>query len=382
MTMNFDVVICGAGPVGLATAALLIKRGMHANRIALVDSKPVAQAIQDPRSIALSYGSRQILESIGVWQAMTPHVTAIHDIHVSRRNHFGRTLIDRDEHHVPALGYVTRYGALVKALSDTLDTSGINTLRPAKITGSDEHDDHVAIHLDNGQSLTTHIAIQAEGGVFGEQAARALQHDYQQIAVVAHVHTSATVKHRAFERFTSEGPLALLPQDNGYALVWCVRPAHAEHLLALSDTNFLEALGHAFGGRVGRFTATTPRHSFPLGLNAKATATARIIPIGNAAQTLHPVAGQGLNLGLRDAVVLSNLVAHNATPTALTQFHANQSADRSITIKVTDMMARLFASSAEGSMRQTLLGLSLGMIDTTPFARRLMAEQMMYGHRR
>lgn len=381
MTMNYDVAICGAGPVGLSAAALLVKRGMPARRIAVIDGKSVGQAVQDPRSIALSEGSRQILASINAWPAIEAQSDAIHQIHISRRGHFGRTFIDRSEHHVAALGYVTRYGVLVNALSTLLANTDIHVIRPAAIRTIDETDHHVSVHLSDDQIITAGIAIQAEGGVFGQQAVRAVQRDYDQIAIVAHVNVSAPITHRAYERFTSEGPLALLPQDDGYALVWCVRPDTASHLLALSDTAFLAALDEAFGSRLGRFTRTSARNSFALGLNAHAPATPRTIAIGNAAQTLHPVAGQGLNLGLRDASVLASLLAKDTSPAALEQFIATQSRDRSMTIRLTDMMARIFASSPEGSLSQTLLGLSLGAIDTAPTVKRLVAQHMMYGRR-
>ena len=205
-----------------------------------------------------------------------------------------------------------------------------------------------------------------------------MRRDYDQIAIVAHVTASAPVAHRAFERFTDQGPLALLPQEAGYALVWCVRPAHAEHLLGLPDAAFLAELGQAFGARVGRFTAATPRNIFPLGLNAQPAATARTVAIGNAAQTLHPVAGQGLNLGLRDAAVLASLLARQATPTMLQEFANSRQADRGLTIRLTDTMARVFAGAGP---LQTLLGAGLAAIDTLAPARSMLAELMMYGRR-
>jgi 2-octaprenyl-6-methoxyphenol hydroxylase len=175
--------------------------------------------------------------------------------------------------------------------------------------------------------------------------------------------------------------LALLPQDNGYAMVWCMRPATASQLGALSDTDFLARLEHAFGTRLGRFTAITPRAAYPLGLNAHAAASARTVAIGNAAQTLHPVAGQGLNLGLRDAVILARLLAKELSPAALQHFAASRQSDRGLTIRLTDTMARVFASASDGAPSQTMLGLSLGLIDAFKPAKRLLAEQMMFGQR-
>jgi 2-octaprenyl-6-methoxyphenol hydroxylase len=224
--------------------------------------------------------------------------------------------------------------------------------------------------------------VQAEGGVFGQQTTRKVERDYQQSAVVARVAVSAPLAHRAFERFTDEGPLALLPQDGPdglqYALVWCARPERAAQLLALDDSAFLSCLGEMFGGRLGRFTKVSTRTSYPLGLNADAATTARTVAIGNAAQTLHPVAGQGLNLGLRDAAVLARLLAVAATPAQLRAFTAARQPDRNLTIGITDTMARIFAASGP---LQALLGVGLSAIDTLAPARLILAELMMYGRR-
>lgn len=379
MEQTLDVTICGAGPVGMALAALMAKRGMPAGRIALVDAKPLAAAITDPRSIALSYGSRLLLEEVGAWPVPA---TAIHQIHVSRRGHFGRSMIDREEESVPALGYVTRYGELVTALAGACERAGVAVMRPARVSGHLEHDSGVNLKLDDGRELVSSLVVQAEGGVFGEQDGKAQTRDYRQTAVIARVSSSAPITHRAYERFTEEGPLALLPQEGEdglqYALVWCVRPETAQALLALDDATFLARLGEAFGTRLGRFTAASARASYRLGLNADPRATMRTVAIGNAAQTLHPVAGQGLNLGLRDAAVLARLLVKGATSENLAQFAAERAIDRRLTVGLTDAMARAFAN--EGPV-QAFLGLSLGLLDTVAPARSLLAELMMYGRR-
>ena len=376
---TFDVAICGAGPVGMALAALLARRGMPARRIGLIDAKSLGAAMTDPRSIALSYGSRLLLEEIGAWPIAA---TAIHEIHISRRGHFGRSVIERSEHAVPALGYVTRYGELVTALSLACERAGVGVIRPARVTGQLEHADGVGIKLDDGRDLDTLLMVQAEGGLFGAQDDKAVTRDYGQTAVIARVSASAPIAHRAYERFTDEGPLALLPQEGDdrrqYALVWCVRPETAAALLALDDAAFLARLGEAFGTRLGRFTATGARAAYPLGLNAGAAGTARTVAIGNAAQTLHPVAGQGFNLGLRDAAVLARLLAYEATPAALGKFALERSADRQLVVGLTDAMARAFAGAGPV---QALLALSLGVLDTVAPARTLLAELMMFGRR-
>ncbi len=376
---RFDIAIVGAGPVGMATAAMLVARGMPGERIAVIDAKSAQAAQQDPRSLALSFGSRQLLEPLRAWPA---DGTAITEIHVSRRGSFGRTLIAAAEYELPALGHVCRYGSVVRALDQALQNSGVHLLRPARVEGISEFPDGVQLALDGERMLQAGLLVQAEGGVYGEQSVRnARQRDYRQTAVIATVHSTAAPPGRAFERFTGEGPLALLPQQGSYSLVWCMRPQTAEPLMALDDATFLSALQQAFGQRAGRFTQVSPRHAYPLGLNAEALVTARTVAIGNAAQTLHPVAGQGLNLGLRDASVLAALLARDPSPQSLAQFTRERRRDRSATIGLTDLMARVFAGSADRSPMQGLLGLSLGVIDMLPFAKRMLAEQMMFGSR-
>lgn len=383
-----QIAICGAGPVGLTLAALLVKAGLPPESIALIDAKPLEKTVDDPRSIALSYGSRQILEHIGVWPLdagpraafAARAVQEIHQIHVSQKGRFGRTLMDRADYALPALGYVTRYGTLVENLTKVVQQSGVNLLRPAKVTTLVESAEQVSLTLSNQQILDCALVVQAEGGVFTEQTAKAVRKDYDQIAIVAHVNVSAPLPHCAFERFTGEGPLALLPQDDGYSLVWCVRPATAERLRHLSDTDFLAELQSMFGFRLGRFTGATPRNQYPLGLNAgavSAPASTRTVAIGNAAQTLHPVAGQGFNLGLRDVKVLASLLTQQATPAALTRFVAARQSDRAWTIRLTDLMARAFTLPPA----QVGLGIGLSVLDVLPVVKRTWVEQMVFGRR-
>ena len=375
---SVDIAIVGAGPVGLALAGMLLARGVQAERMALIDGKTAAQASQDPRSIALSWGSHTLLKQIQGWPATA---TAITQIHVSRRGSFGRTLIDCAEYQLPALGYVCRYGDVVRALCTALDLAGVFQHRPARVVAVEETDTQAILTLSDDQQLSAGVLVQAEGGVFGTQTNKEIQRDYKQMAIVASVNSDAMIAGRAFERFTEQGPLALLPDRDTYSLVWCVRPERCDALLALSDTDFLQALQQAFGNRVGRFTQISPRYSYPLGLNAQPSNSPRSVAIGNAAQTLHPVAGQGLNLGLRDAAVLSKALAHNPATAGLRQFEQDRRSDRGLTLRMTDLMARIFASGTDQSLSQSLLGLSLGMIDLMPPARRALSEQMMFGWR-
>jgi 2-octaprenyl-6-methoxyphenol hydroxylase len=377
MDSRADIAIVGGGPVGLALASMLVARGVDASTIAVIDAKPVDIAYKDPRSIALSFGSRQLLSQIRSWPLQASPIT---QIHVSRRGSFGRTLIESEAYELPALGYVCRYGDVVKALDASMPKD-VQFCRPAAVTDKRELDDRVELQLSDNSTLTASLLIQAEGGVFGEQAARNIQRNYEQVAIIATVQADAMPLGRAFERFTDEGPLALLPQDDAYAMVWCVRPANSKHLLALDDQAFLKALQSGFGQRVGRFTRVGARNSYGLGLNAEPAATSRTVAIGNAAQTLHPVAGQGLNLGLRDASVLAAMLAQDVSPVTLSAFELQRRNDRGMTVRITDLMARVFASSPDRTATQMLLGLSLGAIDLAPPVKRRLAEQMMFGSR-
>jgi 2-octaprenyl-6-methoxyphenol hydroxylase len=375
---EFDVLIGGAGPVGLALAAMLVRQGMPPQRIALIDARPLEQAAHDPRSLALSWGSRQLLEEIRAWPA---GATPIREIHVSRRGHFGRTLMTADEFALPELGYVSRYGTLVQTLSAAASAAGVRMLRPMQIASREETAEGIAVLLADGRTLHGQVMVQAEGGLFADQPGKPLSRDYNQTAVISHVTVSAPITARAFERFTDEGPLALLPQDDGYALVWCLRPARAGQVAALPDDAFMDQLQQAFGQRLGRILSATPRISYPLGLNAGTAHTARMVAIGNAAQTLHPVAGQGLNLGLRDAAVLARMLAVDASPLTVQHYAMKRRPDRDMTIRLTDMMASVFASAPDGTFTQSLLGLSLGLMDGVRPLKRALAEQMVFGRR-
>lgn len=370
--------ICGAGPVGQALALLLHQAGIAAQDIVLFDAKTHAQVSQDARSIALSYGSDQILSGLS---ARPEKTTAITEIHVSRRRHFGRSFIRASDYKLPALGYVARYGDIISPLERALQHAKIVTHRPVQVIAINDGNQHASIHLQNGEVHTADFVIQAEGGTFADQEQRQQHHDYQQTALIANVSVNNAIAHRAFERFTEQGPIALLPQGDGYSLVWCLRPEAIPTMMALDDLEFLNALQHAFGERLGRFIAVSKRVSYPLGLNAQAHVGQRTVRIGNAAQTLHPVAGQGLNLGLRDAFCLAQCLSKDLSTQALQQFLSLRKADRQVTIKLTDTMATMFASSPDGSLMQGLFGLGLGVVDLLPTVKKTLAEQMMFGWR-
>jgi 2-octaprenyl-6-methoxyphenol hydroxylase len=244
------------------------------------------------------------------------------------------------------------------------------------------------------RNLRTRILVNAEGGLFGDQknagsagnSAGGGSRDYGQTALVGTVTVSAPQPHVAWERFTSQGPIALLPMGGvrgaNYALVWCCAPDEAARRAQLPDAEFLRELGAAFGSRMGSFTQIKGRASFPLGLNAADTLVkGHVVAIGNAAQTLHPVAGQGLNLGLRDAHALADaLSAEGPTPLALATFAQRRALDRRLTIGATDTLARLF--TVDFPPLAALRGLALTALEFVPPVKTALARQMMFGQRR
>lgn len=430
-SFDFDVTIVGAGPVGLALAGWLARRSVTRElKIALIDAREPEDSIADPRAIAVSHGSRMILEPLR-WPA---DATAIQRIHVSQRGHFGRTLIDHGEHGLPALGYVLRYGSIVHGLADAVRATSVHWFRSTSAAVPVQERDGVTLPIETAgvtRTLRTRILVNAEGGLFGDQKTRkqdagtdanrnsgagaegagasgAVQavgttsgsttastvasasakgsRDYGQTALVGTVTVSAPQPHVAWERFTSQGPIALLPMGGvrgaDYALVWCCAPDEATRRAQLSDDAFLRELGAAFGDRMGRFTRILGRASFPLGLNAVETlVNGHIVAIGNAAQTLHPVAGQGLNLGLRDAHALADaLSAEGPTPLALATFAQRRALDRRMTIGATDTLARLF--TVDFAPLAIIRGLALTALEFAPPVKTALARQMMFGQRR
>ncbi|WP_455775350.1 UbiH/UbiF/VisC/COQ6 family ubiquinone biosynthesis hydroxylase, partial [Burkholderia stabilis] len=354
--------------------------------IALIDAREPVASTNDPRAIAVSHGSRVLLDTLA-WPA---DATPIEHIHVSQRGHFGRTLIDRDEHDLAALGYVVRYGSLVQALAGAVRGTRVDWLTSTTARAPQQDVDGVTLTLDGPQgerTLRARIVINAEGGLFHEQQADTGKHrrDYGQTAIVGTVTVSAPRPNVAWERFTHEGPLALLPlggpRQADYALVWCCTPGEAARRAALPDDVFLRELGSAFGERMGHFVAIAGRASFPLGLNAAQTlVNGRVAIIGNAAQTLHPVAGQGLNLGLRDAhTLVDTLSAQGFEATALATFNARRALDRRFTIGATDTLARLF--TIDSGPLPLLRGAALTALEFVPPLKKVIARQMMFGQR-
>jgi 2-octaprenyl-6-methoxyphenol hydroxylase len=393
---TFDIAIVGGGPVGAALALALADSGLA---VALLEAK-THFAAKDPRAIALAQGSRLVLERLGAWDRLAPHATSIETIHVSQRGGFGRAELTAAECGVSALGYTVEYGHLYAAIGEGLPDCGADLITGARVTGVHPAAGCGLIDYELGEtarSLTARLIVMADGGK--SLPGRTALKDYGQSAIVCTVQTARPHGQRAYERFTPAGPIALLPLnrplpgspghplqpagEDGYALVWTTPNDQMEERLGLPEAEFLAQLQSAFGDRQGRFLAAGPRSVFPLRLvMAEADDTPGLARIGNAAQTLHPVAGQGFNLGLRDAWKLAQTALDSprealGSPEFLVAYRASRRWDVTGSVAMTDLLVELFANDLP--VISQVRGLALTALDLLPPVRHLFARKMMFG---
>ena len=358
-------------------------------RTLLIESVPPDSAAQpsfDERTTALGNGSRQIFESLGVWSAIASEAAPIRSIHVSDAGRFGVARLEAAEQGVDAFGYVVPNRTIGRVLWQALRQSPQVTLAvPAQIRAATLGDDAVLLELEDGhgenQIIRAAVAVAADGAGSVLRASAGIDadvEDYEQVAIVVNAATDRPHTGEAFERFTPAGPLAVLPvAGGGYAVVWAVRPARAAELMALDEAAFGAELLSAFGWRVGRFTRIGKRHTYPLALSrATETVAGRVVLIGNAAQALHPVAGQGFNLGLRDAATLAEMLASAAAvpdfADLLLRFAEWRAEDRKGVTRFTDGLVKLFGSDLPGLGVVRNFGLLL--FDLSPTAKRALSR--------
>jgi 2-octaprenyl-6-methoxyphenol hydroxylase len=374
---RLDVAIVGGGPVGSALAAWLGGRGLA---VGVFESREAPST--DGRTLALSSATRESLERVQAWPA---DATDIQSIHVSQRNGPGRTVIDAHDMGLAALGATVRFGALEAALHGALQRFDIPVHRGWTCEGIALAEDAARVTFAGRGSVEARLLVLADGGANASRIPGIAfqEKDYGQVAVVGLLATDRPHAGRAYERFTSEGPMALLPVGARMALVWTATPAEAQRLLALDEASFLRELQARFGDRAGRFTAIENRASFALRLRSVNVPTAlRTAIIGNAAQALHPIAGQGLNLGLRDAAELADVVAAVAREEIgcagmLDAYRRARRRDTGRGIAFTDLLVSTFASrSALVSLGR---GAALAAFDLFPPARRMLARRMIHG---
>jgi len=381
---NCDILILGGGPVGLACAAWTLQKFPDAS-ITLLDRNPVNDsdlANTDSRGIALSHGSKILLDTIRAWPKESAQ---IHQVHVSQAGRFGRALMKREELKQEALGHIIRYRDIHITLRQAL--------RVLQATSPNFVWKHIHKETEENQ-IHSKCIVHAEGGLFKNQDWVESGRDYSQSALVGLVEVENAAPHQAWERFTAEGPLAVLPSHYGpniLNLVWCGSPESSQYRLQLNDADFLSELQKEFGSRIGCFLKVQDRRLYELGLNYRKEITKdNQVWIGNAAQTLHPVAGQGLNLGLRDAFLLAEKLveifsgsAEGQSPAdihhALQSYAQSRKADRTTTIGLTDFMARVFTSNLAPVVLAR--GIALSALQWLPPVKTALARQMMFGRR-
>ena len=365
---EFDIAIIGGGMVGTSLASLLAK-GLPSLRIALIESQPFAdissaphQTSFDARSTALSYGSVEIFRELGLWQQLASHVTPIHQVHVSDRGHFGGGVIRADEKNLDAVGYVIENAWLGRVLLEHVQRkSNVHFFAPARVQGIIPLQDGALLALqaqNQNIEIKTALAVIADGGDSPLRRALGIGtdvRDYHQTALIANLEFSESHQAVAYERFTADGPMALLPlgesaSANQAALVWTLPNGQAATIAALSDREFLAELQARFGFRLGRFTRVSKRYTYPLQLViAREQIRSHLVLVGNAAHFLHPVAGQGFNLALRDCVCLVDVLRNSREPlgtlATLARYSERQQLDQLLTIEFSDRLVRLFSNS-------------------------------------
>jgi 2-octaprenyl-6-methoxyphenol hydroxylase len=385
-----DIAICGGGLVG-ATLALALRQ-LNFDVLLIEAHAPQAQGHPsfDDRTTALSNGSRRILEALQVWPLVAREATPIKRIHVSDQGRFGFARLDAAEQGIEALGFVITNRVLGAALWRRLKEQDVSAWMPARISNAALNDGRheISCTTDQGQrTVFAKLAIAADGAqsiVRTEAGINAEQWDYQQHALIANVVTQRFHDHVAYERFTAEGPLALLPLNEGrLGLIWTFHPDMAKTVAAFTDAQFLSKLQDAFGFRLGRFTHVGSRQMYPLSLTRSETHIAkRLAIVGNAAQSLHPIAGQGFNLGLRDAASLAEVLADGRrdSPTAfdpgdgmwLDQYRQWRAADQQGIVRFTDGLVRVFTQPF--APIKALRDLGLLAFDLMPSAKSALAQ--------
>lgn len=386
MKKQQHIVIIGGGLVGLAAARALSSLPV---KLTIIEAKqPSFQEVEqlDRRSIALTVGSKTIFDNLGLWDALASDACRIDQVHVSERGGFGFTRVSREAEGLEALGYIVPFSHLHEVLFNAVK-SKVQWFCPAEVTVLSQTDKQVSLGMRYGgkskpesDTLTADMVIAADGvnsSVVKLLGLDVHKTDYRQVAVVGNLQLKRSHRHVAYERFTEHGPLAILPRPGNYVgFTWVVSPGEAAELVAMPAEAFVQKIQDTFGYRLGRFLNVGQRAQFPLCLQTvKQPVQGRVLVLGNAAHNLHPVAGQGFNLSLRDVAKLAECLANEITPDALVQFEQWQQQDQQSTIRITDSMVKAFAGQTPGL--KTLRNLGLRFFERQSLARKLLNEQLM-----
>jgi 2-octaprenyl-6-methoxyphenol hydroxylase len=383
---QFDVVIIGGGMAG-ASCALGLKQSNKQLSIAVIEANEVSADYHpsfDDRSIALAQQSVQYLKSINAFDCQAPFAAAIKKVTVSDRGHFGKTHIDCQEYGHDALGYVVEVNPFGRSLHQQLTRTDVSLFCPDTVAKLEYQSDFANITLSSGEQLSAKLVVIADGAHSQSRKLANIEFNtraYQQAAIIANIEVADGHHNHAFERFTEHGPMALLPMSNNrYSLVWCMEPEQIEHTMALEDDAFLAELQKAFGYCGGAFSKVGMRASYPLVYGkAESLSSHRTVLIGNAGHAIHPIAGQGFNLGLRDVQLLCDMANRDDLGDyAFTRYYSQtRSKDITTVMTLTDSLVRLFSNSS----RLLALGRSIGLFSMdlfsslkTPLAKQLMGQ--------
>ncbi|EKT55891.1 2-octaprenyl-6-methoxyphenyl hydroxylase [Providencia sneebia] len=385
-----SVIIVGGGMAGATLALSISSLSQGKLPVALIEASLPSMKHPgfDARAIALAYGTCQRLSKVGIWDAFADCVTPITHVHVSDRGHAGFVNIDAKDHQIPELGNVIELHDAGARLFELLRKApGVTLYCPAKVEKIHRSINNVSVTLDNGDTLTGELLVAADGSrsAVGQACHVQWQEEhYEQVAIIANVKTSIDPQGQAFERFTEYGPLALLPMSQGRSsLVWCHQQEHADVIKSWDDETFTRKLQQAFGWRLGKITQAGTRFCYPLSLRkALNPISHRTVLVGNAAQTLHPIAGQGFNLGIRDVMQLAESVVMAYSQkqdigaySLLNTYQQTREVDRDKTVTITDGLVRMFANRC----LPLIVGRNLGLIamEMLPQVRDVLARQTL-----
>ncbi|HKM98596.1 MAG TPA: 2-octaprenyl-6-methoxyphenyl hydroxylase [Buttiauxella sp.] len=355
-----SVIIVGGGMAG-ATLALAISHLTHGKLpVHLIEATAPDSAAHpgfDARAIALAHGTCQQLTRIGVWPAIKDCATGITSVHVSDRGHAGFVTLEAEDYQIPALGHVVElHDVGLRLFAMLRKAPGVTLHCPQRVASFTRESDKISVQLDDGKLIEGKLLVAADGSRSSLATQCGItwqQQDYRQVAIIANIATSQPHNGRAFERFTEHGPLAMLPMSDGRcSLVWCHSQDAQADIAQWDDERFCNELQQAFGWRLGRITHAGTRAQYPLALTtATQSVSHRVALVGNAAQTLHPIAGQGFNLGLRDVMSLAENLAtaydlsqDMGSYAVLAEYQQRRSDDKMATIGVTDGLVQLFAN--------------------------------------
>lgn len=390
--LEYDITIVGGGLVGASLATALSGHGLKVAVLEAFELRSEQQPSYDDRSIALSYGSSRILDTMGIWQQIDQAgVCAIDTIHVSDKGHLGSARMSASDEAVAALGYVVESRVMGQVFAQGFEQmEGVDLLCPVKLQSMDISDKRVrllALQGDEQLDIKTRLVVAADGGqslVRQWQGIETWQADYGQTAIIANVTTQRPHQGVAYERFTNTGPLAMLPMTQGRcSLVWTADNAEVESIMGWDDTTFASALQERFGHRLGDIEHAGKRSAYPLKLmQVREAIRSRLAVIGNAAHMLHPVAGQGFNLGLRDVAALAQVVvdAHRRGDdfgqlSVLNEYRQWRRKDTARTLLMTDGLVRSF--STDFTPAALVRNVGLLALDAIPFMKRILTRQAM-----